>query len=355
MTSPRYLRREEFLKDADLGAPESIALTKSEGGLRSGRELTGRDDLYKYLTGEGLDAESIVRAVDETGEKEVSFPFVLSTSAEDRQRDVINQSGWKLDNYRRNSVVLFGHDASQLPVARASAIYVAGDKLKAVDRFSSDFEFARTVATLYSKGFLNAVSVGFRPLKWQWNEDRGGFAADFEEQELLEHSCVPVPAHQDALIEARSAGVDIAPVIEWAEKALASAGGLFLPKALIESSIAKTSSRLVVDFGDRKSLKLAEVAAPVAAVEPPGFGLSEALAIVRDAGFAVCTPDLFDALKPAKVEPVKAEPTVVVEPVVEEKAVLDPALVRSEFAAAFKSAFSDPIRDAVKNLTGRLD
>src|SRR5438477_9563106 len=63
-------------------------------------------------------------------------------------------------------------------------------------------------------GYLNAASVGFLPLKYSRvdpNSDRpdadrgqrGGI--DFEQQELLEHSIVPVPSNPAALVEARSA------------------------------------------------------------------------------------------------------------------------------------------------------
>jgi hypothetical protein len=37
------------------------------------------------------------------------------------------------------------------------------------------------------------------------------------EQELLEFSAVPVPANGEALIEGRSAGIDIAPLLDWSE------------------------------------------------------------------------------------------------------------------------------------------
>ena len=43
--------------------------------------------------------------------------------------DGINPKGWKLDGYRTNPVILFGHDASQLPVAECPFIAVQGDRL----------------------------------------------------------------------------------------------------------------------------------------------------------------------------------------------------------------------------------
>jgi hypothetical protein len=68
-------------------------------------------------------------------------------------------------------------------------------------------------------GFLSAVSVGFAPIKYAFSEEQGrSFGIDFLQQELLEFSVCPVPANPEALIEARSAGIDIEPIREWAEK-----------------------------------------------------------------------------------------------------------------------------------------
>jgi hypothetical protein len=55
---------------------------------------------------------------------------------------------------------------------------------------------------MVKRGFLRATSVGFRPKrdKYSWNEERGGI--DFEEQELLEFSVVPVPSNPEALLSA---------------------------------------------------------------------------------------------------------------------------------------------------------
>ncbi len=65
---------------------------------------------------------------------------------------------------------------------------------------------ARIAYGLYKGGFLNAVSVGFIPLKW---EDGGGSGTNAQsapaprrryiEQELLEVSAVAIPANPDAL------------------------------------------------------------------------------------------------------------------------------------------------------------
>lgn len=346
--SNRYLERSDLARGKDHG--DGFALLKA-GGL-DGRMLKGRDDLRDFLTKDGADAETVERSVDETKDGEISFPFVLSTSAADRQGDVITQAGWDLGNYRKNPVVLWAHDYEELPVARASAVYIAGDKLKAVDRFSDDHELARTVAALYSKGFLSAVSVGFRPKKWAWNEERGGMAADFHECELLEHSAVPVPAHQDALIEARSAGIAIGPVLKWAESLIEqTAGGLYVPKAALEAAIVGAGTRVVVDFGNRKSLALSAPVEPTVSVET-------AMSVIARAGFAVVDPAALAKFAAHKNDAPPA-PAAAVEPAPAAAAVVEPvpaveppaaSAVEDEPAAPVVETLSAADAEAIKQL-----
>lgn len=154
-----------------------------------------------------------------------SVDFVISTASVDRMGDTVSVDGWKLDTYRKNPVVLWAHDASMLPIAKASNVRVEDGKLKARAEFAPKemSGMANAVFEMIRGGFLSATSVGFAPLKYAFSEaaDRK-FGIDFIEQELLEFSIVPIPANSEALIEARSAGIDIEPVREWATKLLAS-------------------------------------------------------------------------------------------------------------------------------------
>jgi hypothetical protein len=68
---------------------------------------------------------------------------------------------------------------------------------------------------------MNAASVGWLPLEWRKANDRsrpGGL--DFTSQELLEWSVVSVPSLPTALVTARSAGVPLRPLFDWAERLL---------------------------------------------------------------------------------------------------------------------------------------
>jgi len=129
------------------------------------------------------------------------FEFIASTAAEDREGDTIAASGWELDNFKNNPVILWAHDSISLPIGRATSIVVRGGALRVEIEFTPadvNPDGAR-VAQLVDAGFLKAVSVGFIPLEWTPRPD-GGF--DFEKAELLEVSVVAVPANPEALLAA---------------------------------------------------------------------------------------------------------------------------------------------------------
>lgn len=143
--------------------------------------------------------------------------FTISTESVDREQDMISLAGWDLANFKRNPVVLWGHDAARLPIGRACDVAIEGGGLKAsIEFIPSDTPegglFAESVYRLARAGFIAATSVGFRPLKWDYTRDptRGADdwfpGIDFEEQELVELSVVTVPANPEALMDAPAPG-----------------------------------------------------------------------------------------------------------------------------------------------------
>ncbi len=162
-----------------------------------------------------------VKAIDK--EKRL-IDFAISTERVDRMGDVITVSGWKLKEFRRNPVILFGHNSRQPPIGRAIKVGKTDSALTATAQFMErDLnEFADSVYRMYLEGFMRAVSVGFIPLARERIEDDDGDFTGFKftKQELLEFSAVPIPANPDALINARSAGIDTQPFRKWAEEIL---------------------------------------------------------------------------------------------------------------------------------------
>lgn len=143
--------------------------------------------------------------------------FTISTDCIDREQDRIALAGWDLSNFRRNPIVLWGHDATRLPIGRAFDLRIEDGGLKAsVEFIPTDTpeggQFAEAVYRLARGGFIAATSVGFRPLKWEFTQDEARGAddwfpgIDFEEQELVELSVVTVPANPEALIDAPGPG-----------------------------------------------------------------------------------------------------------------------------------------------------
>lgn len=210
-----------------------------------------RIDLMQFKTeakaGEVTDAAIIksyvcdeVKALDvEPGHEQEAraFEFAISTETPDRENDAIAVDGWLLDAYRRNPVVLWAHSHSELPIAKSPDVWPRDAQLRAKADFNESYDiypFSRMVAQMLSRKLLNAASVGFRPVVYAHNEARGAWAYDFMEQELLEWSIVPVPANAEALQGAKSLGIDIAPLAEWAEKVLDcdKGAGIWVPKEL---------------------------------------------------------------------------------------------------------------------------
>ena len=186
-----------------------------------------RAEKLKAIESDEPTIKAFVAKMGEVDEEKRIIPFVISTDSVDREQDVISVDGWNLENYEKNPVVLWCHNSRILPIGRNLNTRIEDGKLKADTPFISEdettaghFEFVESVYRLYKNGFMSAKSVGFRPIKWAWNEDRGYWAVDYEEQELLEDSCVPVPANPEALVEARSIGINTAPLAKWAGEIL---------------------------------------------------------------------------------------------------------------------------------------
>lgn len=165
------------------------------------------------------------------------IPFCLSDDTVDRMGDTIAAEGWELDGYRANPVVLWAHDSYSPPIGKGLALRVSDGRLLGDVEFAAAdlYEFADLVYRLVKGGYINAGSVGFNPLEWSFARDKEReFGIDFERQELLEFSVVPVPANAHALVEARAKGLDTRPLAEWAEKVLDEGGRVIVPRSEIE-------------------------------------------------------------------------------------------------------------------------
>lgn len=180
-------------------------------------EFNDGDTIRRVLTGQ------VLKAIDKDKRH---IEFIISTAAIDRYNDSILVNGWDLKPYRKNPVVLFGHLSSIPPIGKSIKTWKDSDALRSIAEFMPRemSPFADSIFQMYVGGFLKAVSVGFRPLKYEKILDEEGewssYGYRFLKQELLEFSAVPVPANPEALIQARSAGIDTLPFKAWAEELL---------------------------------------------------------------------------------------------------------------------------------------
>lgn len=138
-----------------------------------------------------------VKANKDTG----TFSFIASTAAVDRQGESIIQSGWEVEKFLQNPVILWAHNYSELPIGKATKITIDETGLKVEGEWATAEQNpkAQQVRALYEGGFLSAVSVGFIPL-----ERAGADYSIITRAELLEISVVPVPANPEALTLAKT-------------------------------------------------------------------------------------------------------------------------------------------------------
>jgi hypothetical protein len=167
-----------------------------------------------------------------SGATAATLDFIASTATLDRYAEVIEPDGWRLAGYRRNPVFQNAHNYGDIlftlgkalitEVRSSNSLREAPGRLSTLNPQPSTYLFqriqfatevnpvARIAYGLYKGGFLNAVSVGFIPLRWEdggevrsaecrVQNEKAGARRRYLEQELLEVSAVAIPANPDAL------------------------------------------------------------------------------------------------------------------------------------------------------------
>lgn len=134
---------------------------------------------------------------------------IISTETVDRQGDQIMAEGWDFKSFKKNPLMLWSHNSglgeNRPAIGKVENVEVRDGKVYFEPVFDMEDEFAKDLYRKFKKGFLNAFSIGFRPLEWQ--ETSTGYK--FIKQEALEFSAVNVPANQEALVVLRGEGMDV--------------------------------------------------------------------------------------------------------------------------------------------------
>ena len=132
----------------------------------------------------------------------------VSTEDVDRDGDILLADGADTGNYMRNPLVLFGHkygDAAAVVAKTLEIAVTAGKGIKLTFQFLKRglSATADLVHDLWKEEFLNAMSVGFIPEKWEKRTNEEGEELErgflFPKWEMLEGSIVTIPSNQDAL------------------------------------------------------------------------------------------------------------------------------------------------------------
>lgn len=129
---------------------------------------------------------------------EGEIEFIVSTNDWDAHGERINVDGINFKDFKKNPVVLWGHDGFSLPIAKATKVWKEGRKLMAKAMFDMEDTFAAEVYRKIKDGFLNAVSIGGMVEEW------GSDGLTISKMNMKEFSVVSIPANPKALATAKS-------------------------------------------------------------------------------------------------------------------------------------------------------
>ncbi len=168
---------------------------------------------------------NVVRAydasVDSVNKDDMSLVVRINTAGVDRYKTVIDPGGAKLENYRKNPVVLWEHakDPRRFtdPIARNQWVRTDGGQrptsLLAKPLFLQD-DFSRQRWEWYRDGVLNAFSVNILPVdgssspptkeETRTRPDWESAHTIYREWDLAEYSGTTVPGNADALVAGRA-------------------------------------------------------------------------------------------------------------------------------------------------------
>ncbi|MDY6839241.1 MAG: HK97 family phage prohead protease [Thermodesulfobacteriota bacterium] len=118
----------------------------------------------------------------------------------DRDNELIEARAWELEAYRKNPVLMLSHDYSKPPVGRVMWCKANDDGLIFKAQFHDKTDEAEEIWELYKDGFMNSFSVGFKPVAWRDGKGQGEPKRTYTKAELLEISCVSVPANASARV-----------------------------------------------------------------------------------------------------------------------------------------------------------
>jgi len=173
-----------------------------------------------------LDASPLISApvvtTDEDSDKREAMLYA-STRTLDRDAEIVIPDGIQLDQYRKNPVLLFGHQWGNPPIGSMKNIYSDGFGLRGTAMFAGT-DRAEEIWQLVKGGHIRTSSIGFIPTEVitrdrhpkefaqmvtyaqnSWGEfgddEAASVRAFITKSIMLENSIVPIPANPEALIQ----------------------------------------------------------------------------------------------------------------------------------------------------------
>lgn len=241
---------------------DEVVIAKSYG-TASGNRLKTADDVVKFLGAADQETKdaTVAAVTGPDGAERISIPVIITDETVDRDDDVVVASGGDMSEYRRNPVMLFSHDHRIPAIGNGLGVHLDGNAWKGIAQFAAqeDHPFGAMIGRLYEKSIMRAISQGFIPKEWTYEEDRSMWAMKFLRWEMIEFSPCNVGSNRNSLAQARSIGIDVSPALEMASLVLDGADVVAMPKAEAMSiwKMLKGGGE-VVDMGRMKSLIEAE-------------------------------------------------------------------------------------------------
>jgi HK97 family phage prohead protease len=135
------------------------------------------------------------------------FPWLLSDMTLDRDQERMDPSGWDLKEYRKNPIVLWGHNAWEPAIGTMKNVKKSKDENGALtgtvifDESGHD-PLAMKIASKVRAGILTKGSVGFRTKTVEILDDsRDGTRLIHRKMELMEFSIVNIPSNPNAQVQ----------------------------------------------------------------------------------------------------------------------------------------------------------
>ena len=130
--------------------------------------------------------------------------LTCTTMDADRDGDRVMPQGAELANFLKNPVLLFSHQARDLPIGKVTSLQMSRTGIRARWAWVKNDPFADRVRNAWEQGALNSASIGFLPKEMRPNDFGGN---DIEKWELLEISLCAIPANPMATRALKSLGL----------------------------------------------------------------------------------------------------------------------------------------------------